>query len=483
MDDTSIHQADNNMVDNSWIEADKKTGGGARNITKVKVMVTVAIILIGAVGAICLNGLGSNATMYRSQGILMDLGDSLTLWTDADLNSNDDPVALLEEIKKEYASDGFDYTMADGILTSVVYQDKTYANGSSESWDLWYVPVGEFDAVRSDSYSIKVSDYTVVIWAFTTSDGSPSVAVDATATSIYGYSEPDTIVTLSPVCTEMLNAIGGIYKLVGTDSYSDYPDYVVKGHNDKSIAIVGSYTDPSYEAIMNTGAQMVFCDSSTYNDVQMAGMLRASNVNSVVLYSGDSVETIEKNAFITGIAMGYEGGSVSFMEKMEYAVNSIQDKVSGHDGLSVMIALSNDPSPWVSGSATYVDDFVNRVNGSNCYSEVVGWKNITAESIIKKNPECIIILDNGKYTSDEYDDMMRVLSNEWKSTDAYKNGKIYLLCEGLGEMSQRAGPRASQLMEIMSYIICPDAYPDMDLPKCIGDDFRDYLNYSKGVGD
>ena len=309
------------------------------------------------------------------------------------------------------------------------------------------------------------------------------MAVDATATSIYGYAEPKGVVTLSPVCTEMLNAIGGIFKLIGTDSYSNYPKYVEEGHDNNTIAIVGSYTDPSYEAIMNTGAEMVFCDASTYNDVQMAGMLRSSNVNSVVLYSGDSVETIEKNAFITGIALGYEGGSVAFMEKMAYAVSSIENKVSGYTGQSVMVALSNDPSPWVSGTNTYINDFVERVNGRNCYSDVIGWKNITAESIIKKNPECIIILDNGRYHADEYDMMLRMLSNEWKSTDAYKNGRIYLLCDDLGEMAQRAGPRASQLMEIMSYIICPDAYPDMDLPKSIGDDFRDYLNYSKGVGD
>ena len=49
-------------------------------------------------------------------------------------------------------------------------------------------------------------------------------------------------------------------------------------------------------------------------------------------------------------------------------------------------------------------------------------------------------------------------------------------------MSQRAGPRASQLMEIMSMIICPDVY-ETEIPKCIGNDFTDYLNYSKGVGD
>lgn len=470
------------MIDNSWIKTDRGAGGRTANVTKVKVTVTVVILLVCAIGTICLNGLGSNATMYHSEGILVDFGNNETLWTDADTRINDDPVELLNDVKKEHTSDGFDYSIEGGKLTSVTYKEEIFENDSEWSWDLWYVPHGQFDAVKSDTYDISVPNYTIVIWAFTKEGVTPMVAVDATATSIYGYALPNKIVTLSPVCTEMVNAIGGIFKVVGTDSYSNYPQYIVEGHNNKTVSIVGSYTDPSYEAIMNTGAEMVFCDASTYNDVQMAGMLRSSNVNAVVLYSGDSIDTIRKNAYITGIAMGYEGGSFSYIEKMEYAVKSIQEKVSSSSGSSVMVALSNDPSPWVSGNSTYIDDFINRLRSRNCYADVVGWKNITAESIIEKNPQCIIILDNGKYSADEYDMMMSLLSNEWKSTDAYKNGKIYLLCEGLGELSQRAGPRAVQLMEIMSMIMCPDAY-DTTIPNCIGNDFTDYLDYSKGVGD
>ena len=471
------------MIDNSWTKLDRRPSNRMNRVTRTKAIVTILIIVIGAFATVGLNGLGSNATMYRSQGILVDFGDYNTMWTDADLRTNDDPVGLLDVVKTSHIDRAFSFVMSDGNLVSVTCDGNTYENGADRSWGLWFVEVGKYDAVKSDTYSISVSDYTVVIWAYLSEDEVPSIAVDATATSIYGYAQPSKVVTLSPVCTEMLNAIGGIFKLVGTDSYSNYPDYVVEGHNKNTIAVVGSYTDPSYEAIMNTGADMVICDASTYNDVQMAGMLRASNVNSIVLYSGDNLRTIEKNAFITGIGIGYEGGSVSFLERMEYAATSIQNKVSGCSGASVMVALSNDPSPWVSGSNTYIDDMITRLNGTNCYSNVVGWKNITAESITKNNPECIIILDGGRYTEDEYDMMLSVLSSEWKSTDAYKNGRVYLLCEELGEMAQRAGPRAVQLMEIMSMLIDPEAYPSTDIPKCIGNDFRDYLDYSKGVGD
>ena len=471
------------MVDNSWINEDRKPKGSFQSkMMKTKVIVTIAILVIAAVGTICLNGLGSNATQYRSQGIAIDFGNYYTIWVDVDYNVNDDPVSMLEDAKKQYVISNFDYRIEGGKLVEIDFDNNQYINKDDQSWGLWYVEKGGMDLVKSDSYSIKASDYTVVVWAFTVNNATPMTAVDATGTSIYGYSVPDRVVSLSPVCTETINSVGGIQTVVGTDAYSDYPELIVERQKAGTVAIVGSYTDPSYEAIMNTSPDMVFCDASTYNDVQMAGLLRSSNVNSVVLYNGEDINTIVKNIFITGTAMGFGLGSQAYIQKIVYSVEQIKERIGTGGGLRTMVALSNDPSPWVSGSHTYINDIVDQVNGTNVYSDVIGWTNITAESILQKNPECIIIVDGSKYSQDRYDDMIRILSNEWKSTDAYKNGKIYLLADDAGKLGGRAGPRFVQLMELMGMMIDPSAYIDDPLPVSIGNDYRDYLEITGRMG-
>ena len=99
------------------------------------------------------------------------------------------------------------------------------------------------------------------------------------------------------------------------------------------------------------------------------------------------------------------------------------------------------------------------------------------------NPSCIIILDYGEFTPEEYDLMMSSLSDEWKHTDAYTSGNIYLFTGGLGEMAQRSGPRIAQLMEITARAINPDAFTDgIVLPHAIGDDYQKYLTYTKNLG-
>ena len=441
-------------------------------------MITIAVLIIGTVAAIAMNSVGSNATMYRSEGIVVDFGNYNTIWGNADFNVEDDPVQLLENVKKDHIMEGFDYTMSDGKLVSVTYDGITYVSGDGGSWDLWYVPVDEYDALKSDTYSIKASDYSVVIWAYTSAGGVPAVAVDATATSIYGYAEPFRIVSLSPSCTETVNSVSGIQKLVGTDSYSNYPEYVVRGHEDGSIAIVGSYTDPSYESIMSTSPELVYCDASTYNDIKMASMLRASDVNAVVLYNGEDIDTIVKNVFIAGTSMNHGLGAKAYIEKIYYSMDMIEATMT-KEGTRTMVALSNDPAPWVAGNYTYINDILDKLGAVNAFGNLNGWSNITPESIVQQNPELIIIIDSSKYTKDGYSNMLSILSPDWKSTDAYKNGNIYLYCEDFGDLGSRPGPRFVQLMEVMGKTI----ESDPDLPKAVGNEYRDYLDITKRMGD
>lgn len=467
------------MVDNSWVNDDRKSSASPQSrIVKIKVMITIAVLIIGAVAAIAMNNVGSNATQYRSEGIVVDFGSYNTIWGNADFNVVDDPVELLDNVKKDHIMEGFDYTISDGELESVTYDGSTYVSGEGRTWDLWYVPLDEFDAVKSDTYSIRASDYSVVIWAYTSENEVPAVAVDATATSIYGYAEPFRVVSLSPSCTETVNSVSGIQKLVGTDSYSNYPEFVVKGHENGSIAIVGSYTDPSYESIMSTSPELVYCDASTYNDIQMASMLRASNVNAVVLYNGEDIDTIVKNIFITGTSMNHGLGAKAYIEKIYYSMDAIEEKMT-KTGTRTMVALSNDPAPWVAGNYTYINDILDKLGAVNAFGNLNGWTNITPESIVRQNPELIIIIDSYKYDKDGYSNMLSILSPDWKSTDAYKNGNIYLYCEDFGDLGSRPGPRFVQLMEVMGQTI----EADPDLPKAVGSEYRDYLDITKRMGD
>jgi iron complex transport system substrate-binding protein len=477
------------MADNSWIKDDMRKTDSGNKILKTKVIITAIIVLIGTIGLLALNGVGSNATQYQSEGIVIDFGDYSTYWTTVDYNTTSNPVELLGIACDENFKTSPVFT--DGKLYSIDNGTQVLANDSTHSWDLWYVNKGSFDFTKSETYDIDASDYTVTVWAYTESGKEPTVAVDATATSIYGYSQPHNAITLSPVCTELVASMDAANIITGTDHSSNYPDIIRKGHDNGSIKEVGTYTDPSYESIIHLNPDMVFCDSSCQSHVNMAHTLRGSNINSVVIYDGEDLETVMDNIFIVGTAMNYNLRATYVAQQIELALNSIAALTDASEGNKTLITLGSNASPFIAGTSTYVDDILYTVNSSNAINDSHwpsgtskrGWINITSAIIMELNPAYIIVYDYGEFSVDEYDLMISSLSDEWKSTDAYANGNIYLFTDGLGEMAERSGPRIAQLTEITARVTNPGAFTDgITVPHAIGNDYQQYLTYTKNLG-
>lgn len=471
------------MTDNSWVANDRirPQGKGVNNLMRTKVILTVAILLVGAVIAIAVHSIGSQASMYQAEGILIDAGEHQTFWTDISYSENgEDPVNLLDVA---CTLKGYTKTMDGDSPTSLTIEGNTFANDSERSWGLWFVKKGDFDFTKAESYGIKASDYTVVAWAYMAAGEVPSIAVDSTATCVYGYSKPSTIVTLSPVCTELVGAMKATSAIIGTDASSNYPTSIIESKERKLISIVGTYTDPSYEAIMALNPDMVICDGSQLSHVEMADSLRNSNVNAIVIYNGEDFESILKNVFVVGAAINYEQRAKVVVDEMTTSYTTLEGITASSPTVDVMITLGSNPSPYVAASSTYINDIAESMHGNNVFSYLKGWPQIVSEYIQSTNPSCIIVLDEGRYSVDQYDLFMSTLSAEWKHTDAYESGNVYLLCENVSDMSQRYGPRTIQLAEIVARILCPDAFTDgIVLPKAIGNNYQDYLTTTKDQG-
>lgn len=447
------------------------------HLRQTKVILSVIIILCGAFATLALSGVGSNAYESQTEGVVIDFGSYDTTWTDADFNQYPTASALLAYACTENT---YSCTFTDGVLTEV----NGVSNSDTATWGLWTVAKGTTSFTKASDYSLKATDYAATVWAYCTADGEPAVAVDASGTCIYGYAQAHRIVTLSPVATEIVGAMNGVTSMVGADSYSDYPASVNEGKASGQIATVGTYTDPSYEAIMKVSPDLVICDGSQYSQQQMASSMRTSGINAVLLYSGEDISTILDNLFIVGVAMHYQLRAQSVIGDLESAVTQIETKIAGTNASGTMIALSGDASPYVAGGNTYADDILISVNGVNLFHTMNGWVHINSEYIAKYDPAVIIIYST-QYaaTAEDYATLLSNLSSEWKSTAAYQSGEIYLLADGAGALAERSGPRFAQLMELTARILHPDAFGDgLVIPKYLGDNYTDYLTITKDLG-
>ncbi|MDR0523034.1 MAG: helical backbone metal receptor [Candidatus Methanoplasma sp.] len=446
------------------------------NGKQTKIALSVALLLLGASLAVAFTSVGG--TVRPAGGIIIDFGDREITYVPVDLSAHPDAMSALEAACE---SEGIEM-VSDGAWVYSI--DSRPEMGSARGWKLYVTPIGG-DSWRlhgGDPSSVRVADNSAVAWALCADGEDPTPGVDATGVGYYGYPQAKRLVTLAPSVTETVVAIGGINAIVGTDLYSDYPESVMSLRDKGRIAVVGGYSNPSFELIMKESPDLVIGMASQAGHIQVIEKLRARGVNAVVAFDGESIGTILDNTHMIGEAMSYSLGADEVLGDVAYAmgeIGRIMDSVSGSYRPKVMVALSTAKSPWISGSGTYMSDILALASAENAYGSVSGWSQVNSESIFSYNPDYILVIGYGE-GEDGYEAMIGGLPPEWKRTAAYIDGNIYSLDGSSANLASRPSPRAAQLAELVGRIVHQDAFGDgIEVPKYVGDGFCEYLTITK----
>lgn len=442
-----------------------------------RIIISIVLVIAGVVLGVSAGISAHSSEGVQAKGTVIDFGNYQTTWTDIEIA---DCNTTLEVLENACGINGFELVVSsEGFISSI------NGIGDGGAWKLYVAYSGQSELIEESApYNQNPSDYSVTSWSFIRDGCEPTIAIDYSGNTFYGYSQKYRIVSLSPSITEMLCSVKASNVIVGVDYYSDYPNSIVKSKDSGSIAVVGTYTNPSFELIMGTNPDMVVCDGSQRSHVLMAERLRSVGIDAIVTYPGENVDQVLDNIFIIGSSIGYNLAALDVIGNTNYVLDtlcSIVNSSQGGESVDVMVSLEPDISPYVSGSDTYMNSIVTMMNANNVFSEWYGWVHLTSDRIPYANPKTIIIITTEyESTQAEYDYLYSHLSAQWKQTDAWKNGNIYVISESAAEMAQRCGPRLGQVAELVAMMLHPDCF-DEKIPKIIGDDYVDYLNYSKDL--
>ena len=447
--------------------------------TSLKLIVSVVLILMGASLAVVFST--ASSPTGSSDGILIDFGEREIVHVELVDDDSSDALSALE-----YAclKEGLELVMRDGKVISV---NGIPDVGSSRWWRLFVTEIGstEWTEIESDPSVIILEDYSAVAWGLCEGDDIPTTAVDASGMNYYKYKRPGRTISLAPSCTETVCAVGAFDSIVATDMYSNYPYSVYAAQQSGSIAIVGGYTNPSYELIVQQNPDMVICISSQVSHLLVAEKLRKIGIDVVVTYDGEDLKTTIDNIYMVGMAMEYFVVTEETVDELTEALNIINGTLEDHFQIKypdVMVSLSNVKSPWVSGSGTYFSDVLEFTFSRNVYGSQNGWVQVNSESIMQYDPSVIILVTDCEPNERAYQDMLAGLPAEWKKTRAFVDGEIYVLTEITTDVASRSGPRIAQLTELVARILHPDAFEEgFVMPKYVGNNYEDYLTYTKDL--
>ena len=267
-------------------------------------------------------------------------------------------------------------------------------------------------------------------------------AEERAAVSLPGKNKiPEKIVTVTPMGTELIYALGYGEKIVGVDIFSDYPPEA------KQKPQIGSFFDTNFEAITAIGPDIIvtlgksqhITDYCEQNNIQQLN-LKLTNQESIysdILYTGKVLGCSEKAEKLCNDI---------FTKINEIRKKAIELKADHNSKPTIFLCLSRKPGTLANmgtfGKGTCLDELIEVIGCENAFSDMgLPYGDISKESLIKRSPDIII-----ESVSEDMLNEKDRLNEEWKKLDipATQNGKVYFVDQNI---INRPGVRSPEIAQ------------------------------------
>ena len=269
--------------------------------------------------------------------------------------------------------------------------------------------------------------------------------VDDAGRTVEVVKNPQRLVSLAPSNTEILFALGLGDKVVGVTDFCDYPEEA------KAIEQVGTYFEPNIEIIFSLSPDLVLAITSL---PEVIAKLEELGVPALILDPSD-LEGILADIQLVGQATGAETEAEALVSELRGRIAVVTEKAGeAKERVRVFCEIdATDPSkPWASGPGSFMDAMIRLSGGTNVAADADSpWPQLSAEEIIAKDPEIIILADSKYGVTAE---SVRERPG-WDVITAVKEGAIYDIDD---DLISRPGPRIVDGLETVAKIIHPELF-------------------------
>ena len=146
----------------------------------------------------------------------------------------------------------------------------------------------------------------------------------------------------------------------------------------------------------------------------------------VIALNPKSLEDVMRDIEIIGKVVGEEENATKLINWMESEIEKIREKTKNYKRKPKIVHIIwNDPI-WVSGNNTFADDVIELAGGINAFDDLEGWKIVSYEELISKNPD-IIIVNSGSGMGGKRDILYEWALKDLSDLRAVKEGRVYVI--------------------------------------------------------
>ncbi len=260
----------------------------------------------------------------------------------------------------------------------------------------------------------------------------PVSVVDDLGNTVFLESVPERVVSLSPGATEILYALGVGETLGATCKYCNYPAAAQK------LPRVGDFMNPSLEAIIAQQPDLIITTGGVQRELVLK--LQRINISNLMLYP-HSVEEVLRNIDILGRVFRVTDAAKALIDGLRSRVEELTRDVSALPEAQrprVYVEMWGDPLMAV-GDRGYFGDLIRLAGAVNIVRGLseAEYPKISAEHVIKANPEVILLCHHG----DDSEHAVEYMGKRpgWSDLSAVRSGRVYADLDM--DLLYRPGPR------------------------------------------
>ncbi len=241
------------------------------------------------------------------------------------------------------------------------------------------------------------------------------------------------IITLAPHAVELIFAAGGGERIIGTVSYSDFPEQA------KSIPLIGSYTAVDVERILALKPDLIIAWQSGNRKNEIDKLIQLGL--NVFINEPRSIDDVANSIERFGKLLGTETIANRFSKNFRQHYHALQTRWQGRKKVRMFYQIWNDPLITVNDQ--HLISAVMRLCGAeNVFRDMPALSaGVSVEAVIAAKPQ-IIIAGGDAAEKAHWMDVWR----RWTNLPAVKYEQLYFVDSGL---IHRHGPRILDGAEIM----------------------------------
>jgi iron complex transport system substrate-binding protein len=275
----------------------------------------------------------------------------------------------------------------------------------------------------------------------------PLTVTDELGREVTLASEPERVVSMLPSHTETLCALDACAKLVGLDSFSDYPSEI-QDLPRLGSGLSGVDDAPDVEAIVTLQPDLVLVSEfgELASQLELAGL---------TVYAG-SPQTLE-DAYtffaVLGELVGREAEAAVLTGRVQGEIAAIERLVGGLEPTSVYYEL--DPTPYSVGPNSFIGVLIEKAGGANIVDAALGdFPQLDPEYLVAADPEVIILADA------PFGESAATVAARpgWGGLRALETGRVYELSEAESDLTGRAGPRVAEVVRLFARLLHPEVF-------------------------